>query len=238
MTIMSGYLSTKAKWQRNNLLSIILMFIESIIDHVEAAEVCDWGSDDDFVALSVPKSVTNPVARKVSVLMNTHSGTNSWVPTKGQPWKLTENSDPVFVAALIALNFHLIDQEPELIEQIDLHSSSYPWFGRFGRLKKHLQTITNTTSLKLEKASNVLFTEYKQRVFDRSSGWNFLKNKLDCMTDMLQQLRVEFDEADQESENKQMDQLVSQEGFFGEEYSEHRDKIQRVQRDPVLRVRD
>jgi len=236
---LTTFVKQRAEWPKDRSLQVILGLIEMIMDHVANAEICDWGSDDDdfFDSLSCPKSVMNPVADGLSVLMNTLGG-GDYART-AELWEISENQKPVFIATLIALNFHLID-EPELFQHIDTESQSYPWFNRFDRIKEYFNSISVTTSRRLGALSKPLFKEY---VGQRWRAWAFLREKLCATRDLIQSFREELEEEDAEkyhdTQRRLWDQEQNQEEEFWtvDEFPESRALILRVQEDPVLRTR-
>jgi hypothetical protein len=236
---LTAFVNQRAEWPRGRSLSVILEFIEMIMNHVANAEICDWGSDDDGFDC-IPKSAMNPVADQLSVLMNTQSVDRmGYMYQKPKPWKISENPNPVFIATLIALNFHLID-EPELYQHIESESQSYPWFSRFDRLKEHFNSISKPTALRLEVLSKPLLKEYSSQ---RLSAWSFLRGKLCATVNLIECFQTELDEEDvekyQDTQRRLWDQeqIQEEELWIVDEFPESRALILRVQEDPILRTR-
>ena len=199
---------------------------------------CVWGDDDDFDAMSTPISRTNQVIDAISSEMKRGGyPMGHWfkAPEDQVPWTLLE-TNPVFIAIVIALNLQIFDQKSEMFKLINyqfMHymPNSFSANQPFELLKKCLEKVPNKIAQLLETKSRNLFRAYGQKI-SQITGWQYLEMELNKLKKMMSQIQYISLQDIQESERRQEDQivLVQELGITeSEEYIKYEQMIIRVQ---------
>lgn len=225
MKIMLDYLSIKDHYQKHRLSLLIIRYIGSILDYVEATNIYDWNKycammiDDALVnyaithIISKQQFISQPICQSsakntlIKPTVKIVESTNQIAQTQGLSGKWLKNSvtnavseimegsserklsetEPVFIAIVIALRFDIIDQEPGLIDLIDEQFDYfYPQANRFKCLKEQFQATKE-----FETACEMLFKEFREKSKNEPglTGWRFLEEKLYDAKKMMEEIR-------------------------------------------------
>jgi len=148
---------------------------------------------------------SNPLTDGISDIMKTRVQTQTQSQSQSQfqsnDSTLSNDSkseDPMsnqfLIAVIMALNFHLIDQIPWLIQQIDQEFVYFfPYDKRFKHLKQVFGILSQHTVKSFEKAYQGLLEEYLSESEDNNliTGWDFLKGKLTEMVQTMEQILLD-----------------------------------------------
>lgn len=171
---MQNFLNKKTLVQKIKWTRCVINLIDSILNHIADATICEWGHDSgDIDVMSLPISEFNEIENAISSEMKRQGFRLDHcieVSQNRKPWTLFE-TDPMFVAIIIALNFHIFSQDSEIFKLIDtpyFFLNEQPFVLLLNCLKKNPNQNTYASCLELEAYN--LFQAFNDQIFRITVG--------------------------------------------------------------------